>query len=132
MKAEKQSMLKDQASMFEKYVQLFEDEPKTQVWPTAKRLGGAGARLPDCCKARCVKPNCASCVGCNAVNCGKEEEAADLLRSAKDKLYAQPPEVLPEHFAGYVPLPLHLAKRLPAAEPGYLCKAQPLPGMDLA
>jgi len=132
VKAEKQSMLKDQASMFEKYVQIFEDEPKTQVWPTAQRLGGAGARLPDCCKALCVKPNCASCVGCNAVNCGKEEEAADLLRSAKDKLRAKPAEVLPEHFAGYVPLPPRLSQRLPSAEPGYLCKAQPLPGMALA
>jgi len=130
VKAEKQAMLQDQGEMFKKYVQLFEDEPRTDVWPTAQPLTGAGARLPDCCKAQCVKPNCASCVGCNAVKCGKMEEGADLLRKAKDQQRMM--DVLPEHFAGYVPMPLGLARRLSAEEQGYLCEAQPMPGMHLA
>eukprot|EP00931_Biecheleriopsis_adriatica_P115809 TRINITY_DN91563_c0_g1_i1.p1 TRINITY_DN91563_c0_g1~~TRINITY_DN91563_c0_g1_i1.p1 ORF type:complete len:682 (-),score=127.36 TRINITY_DN91563_c0_g1_i1:27-2072(-) len=127
VKDEKKEMLKDQASMFKEYVQLFEDEPPRDVWPTATQQ--PGARLPDCCKALCVKPNCASCVGCNAVDCGKAEEAADLLRKVKDRGAL---EVLPDHFAGYVPLPKSLAQRAESQTETYLCEATALPGMNLA
>lgn len=127
-KMEKESMLKDQASMFEKYVELYEDEPRTDMWPTAKRMSGAGVRLPDCCKALCVKPNCASCVGCNAVKCGKAEENAGFEGSEGQTVV----EVLPEHFAGYVPMPSRMKEQVPGDETSYLCSATPMPGMNLS
>lgn len=130
VKAEKEGMLEDQQSMFEKYVELFEDEPRRDVWPTAARRGltPATGHLPDCCKALCVKPDCSSCVGCNAVKCGKAEEAAPLLTSRRPAL-----EVLPEHAAGYVPLATSLLQRLGGAvEQHYLCEAAPMPGMNFA
>eukprot|EP00928_Gymnodinium_smaydae_P007331 TRINITY_DN12649_c0_g4_i1.p1 TRINITY_DN12649_c0_g4~~TRINITY_DN12649_c0_g4_i1.p1 ORF type:complete len:709 (+),score=79.37 TRINITY_DN12649_c0_g4_i1:114-2129(+) len=126
VKAEKEAMRKDQAAMLEQYVGIFEDEPPQDVWPTAQRKTGVG-RLPDCCKALCVKPDCASCVGCNAVHCGKFEEGSDLLQTA-----AAAPAVLPEHFAGYVPIPHSIALRMPAAEPTFLCSATPMKGMNLS
>lgn len=121
VKAEKEGMLRDQAEMFKKYVQLFENEPPTDVWPTARRLGGAG-HLPDCCQAMCVKPDCVSCVGCNAINCGKLEES--LLESPKK-------HVLPESFAGYVPIPRSIADNMLAADLDYLCEVKPMDGMSL-
>merc|ERR1712032_1544424 len=121
VKSEKQSMLEDQAEMFKMYVELFEDEPPTTVWPTARRLGGAG-RLPDCCKALCVKPDCASCVGCNAIDCGKLEE----------KSHQEKKHVLPEAFAGYVPIPRSIADNMLSADQDYLCTATPYTGMTLS
>jgi hypothetical protein len=117
-------MLEDQKQMFENYVAPFEDEPPASVWPTARRLSGAPGRLPDCCKASCVKPDCVGCVGCNAVDCGY------LLESRT----AGPPtkHVHPDHFAGYVPIPRSLAENLESAESSYLCSVQPLAGMTLS
>lgn len=133
--SEKKAMLEDQAEMFKKYVELFEDEPRADVWPTAKRLGsGSDARLPDCCKAQCVKPDCASCVGCNAVKCGKaKDEMLGLLRTTRQH-GEHMVHVLPDHFAGYVPLPTALARRLAAVrDESYLCTLSgPLPGMNLS
>jgi len=120
VKAEKEAMLQDQAEMFRKYVQLFEDEPPMDVWPTARRLGGAG-HLPDCCRAECVKPDCVSCVGCNAVDCGKFE--ASLLDTPKR-------HVLPEDFGGYVPIPRSIADNLLAEDQDYLCEVAPMAGMS--
>jgi len=122
VKAEKQSMLEDQAEMFKLYVQLFEDEPPKEVWPTARRLGGAG-RLPDCCKAECVKPNCVSCVGCNAIDCGKFEVRVSEENRKK--------HVLPEDFGGYVPIPRSIANNMLAVDQDYLCEVAPLNGMSL-
>jgi hypothetical protein len=124
VKAEKESMLEDQKQMFERYVALFEDEPPASIWPTARRLGGVPGRLPDCCKASCVKPDCTGCVGCNAVDCGW------LLESR----LAGPPtkHVHPDHFAGYVPIPRSLAENLENADQSYLCSVQPLEGMTLS
>jgi len=127
---EKQKMLEGQAIMFKEYVAIFENEPSHDVWPTARRNQGDGTRLPDCCKAKCVKPNCASCAGCNAVDCGKEEAGDDLLRHLRAARAGA--EVLPEHFAGYVPLEEGSAERPPAHEQAYLCEVAPLPGMRLA
>jgi len=121
VKTEKEGMLEDQAEMFKRYVQLFEDEPPTNVWPTARRLGGAG-HLPDCCKATCVKVDCVSCVGCNAIDCGKFEES--LLESPKQ-------HVLPEEFAGYVPIPRSIADNMLVVDQDYLCQVTPLNGMTL-
>jgi len=123
VKAEKESMLADQHEMFKKYVTLFEDEPPTDVWPTARRLGGAG-HLPDCCKAECVKPDCASCVGCNAINCGKLEEK--LMSPPGPKQH-----ILPEQFAGYVPIPRSIADNLLSKDQDYLCGVNPFEGMFL-
>lgn len=121
VKVEKESMLRDQAEMFKKYVQLFEDEPPTDVWPTARRLGGAG-HLPDCCKAACVKPDCVSCVGCNAIDCGKFE--ATMLESPKK-------HALPEDFSGYVPIPRSIADNMLVVDQDYLCEVSPIDGMSL-
>jgi len=124
VKEEKEGMLRDQAEMFKKYVALFEDEPPVNVWPTARRLGGAG-HLPDCCKASCVKPDCVSCVGCNAIDCGKFE--GSLLSSPG----GEKKHVLPEDFAGYVPVPRSIADNMLAVDQDYLCEVKPLGGMSL-
>ena len=118
VKAEKETMLKDQALMFEKYTQLFEELPPRAVWPTA--TAQSRGRLPDCCKAACVKPDCASCVGCNAVSCGTLKE--DHLLQASE-------HVLPDHFAGYVPAPLSLQATV---DQSYLCTATPMTGMTFS
>lgn len=59
---------------------------------------------------------------CNAINCGKLEEA-------EEKAVLKQSHVLPEYFAGYVPLPDHLAHE---AEETYLCNVAPLPGMTFS
>jgi len=115
--AEKEAMLGDQTTMLELYMQTFGAAPSATIWPTATARGGQ-PRLPDCCSALCVKPSCTSCVGCNAVNCGKLSER-QVTRTAA------------EHFGGYVPLARRLVS--PAGEAGvdYLCSAKPLEGMTL-
>jgi hypothetical protein len=126
--AEKKEMVKQQQDMLEKYVALFSEEPSAAVWPLVSSGTSpvrGGGRLPDCCAAACVKVNCVSCVGCNAVDCGKLEEA-------EEKATLKRSHVLPDYFAGYVPLPDHLAQEAEVAEPTYLCSLAPLPGMTFS
>jgi len=125
VKSEKQEMVKQQQEMLEKYVALFAEEPSAAVWPlvstgTSPVMGGG--RLPDCCAAFCVKVNCVTCVGCNAVDCGK-------LGEAEEKATLKKSHVLPEYFAGYVPLSDHVSREL---ETTYLCSLTPLPGMTVS
>jgi len=68
-----------------------------------------------------VKPDCVSCVGCNAIDCGKLEEQ----RSEKK-------HVLPEDFAGYVPIPRTIADNMWSVDQDYLCTLSPLNGMTLS
>jgi hypothetical protein len=118
-------MVKQQQDMLEKYVAMFSEEPSAEVWPLVSSATSpvrGGGRLPDCCAADCVKVNCVSCVGCNAVDCGK-------LGEAEEKATLKNSHVLPETFAGYVPLPDHLALE---AEQTYLCSLAPLQGMTFS
>lgn len=123
--AEKMEMVKQQQDMLEKYVALFSEEPSAAVWPLVSSGTSpvrGGGRLPDCCAASCVKVNCVSCVGCNAIDCGK-------LKEADERAMLKRSHVLPEYFAGYVPLPDHFAHE---DEPTYLCNLAPLPGMTFS
>jgi hypothetical protein len=123
--AEKKEMVKQQQEMLEKYVALFSEAPSADVWPLVSSGTSpvrGGGRLPDCCAALCVKVNCVSCVGCNAIDCGK-------LSEAEEKVVLKRDHVLPEYFAGYVPLPDHFALE---AETTYLCNLAPLPGMTFS
>jgi len=125
--AEKKEMVKQQQEMLEKYVALFSEEPSAAVWPlvsSGTSPARGGGRLPDCCAALCVKVDCVSCVGCNAVDCGK-------LSEAEEKATLKRSHVLPEAFAGYVPLPDHFALEA-EAEPTYLCSLAPIPGMTFS
>jgi len=64
-------------------------------------------------------------VGCNAVDCGKlsaEAETATLKKT----------HVLPDYFAGYVPLPRELENEIPAVQTTYLCQLTPMTGMTLS
>jgi len=129
VKAEKLEMVDQQKEMLEQYVELFGDHPNTEIWPLAKSgtspaPGMGNGRLPDCCKAACVKVDCVTCVGCNAIDCGKlsaEEETAKLKTT----------HVLPEYFAGYVPLSPELQNQIPESATTYLCEIEPMTGMTL-
>lgn len=124
---EKKEMVAQQQEMLQLYAKLFGDEPRAQFWPQAQASAspqmGEG-RLPDCCKAKCVKVNCVTCVGCNAVKCGKLFSSDSSDGKTTKKLQ----HVLPDHFAGYVPF---LSKFSRDAEdiPGFLCTQSPMTGM---
>jgi len=51
------------------------------------------------------------------------------LEEAEEKVMLKGSHVLPEYFAGYVPLPDHFALE---AEQTYLCNVAPLPGMNFS
>jgi len=125
VKAEKMEMVKQQQEMLEKYVALFSEEPSAAVWPlvsSGTQPVRGGGRLPECCAAFCVKVDCVSCVGCNAIDCGK-------LKEAEEKAMPKRSHVLPDYFAGYVPMPDHFGHE---DEQTYLCNLAPLPGMTFS
>lgn len=50
----------EQAKMLAAYKKTYGATPP-DIW---------SQKSPDCCAAKCVKPSCAGCVGCNAIDCG--------------------------------------------------------------
>lgn len=115
--AEKQDMVKQQHTMLMKYVEMFGEQPDSEMWPQSTPWGAG--RLPDCCKADCAKVNCVSCAGCNAVYCG-------LMSEEKP---AQGSHVLPEYFAGYSPYISSFNASLTDTPTSYKCQFSPMTGM---
>jgi len=85
---EKTELREDQTVMLQKYEEHFNTPPRGDVWPLANQLRG---KLPDCCKAYCVKYNCRDCVGCGPIDCGYPK--------LKTKIHLSPAT-----FGGYVPI----------------------------
>jgi len=77
-------------------------------------------RSPDCCQAFCVKPQCASCVGCNRVDCGYMTDAA-----AGDKALSIGEPLSPAKFSGYVPTETPISLESADIDGKYLCSASP-------
>jgi len=114
---ERAELSEKQTDMFDLYREAFQAEPPMSVWPTAattQRLG-AGGPLPDCCSAKCVKPSCHDCVGCNSVNCGYLGSPAEASTAAR-RLAS------PEALGGYIPALNPLTEPPPAPE--YLCSLE--------
>jgi len=126
---EQEELVQQQDSMFRRYEGAFEEQPSS-VWDRSRKLGVAEfppldqeevwkmQKSPDCCAARCVKPSCAGCVGCNAIDCGylgAGEAAAAPGRPRRP--------LSPSQFEGYVPSAT--AAPLGATAPRYLCSASP-------
>ena len=86
---EKAELTVQQTEMFRRYQETFEAAPPRGIWPTVrtKKLGEGGS-LPDCCSARCVKPSCHDCVGCNTVDCGKLGDSHDAAPRRSERLQA--------------------------------------------
>merc|ERR1712137_566844 len=80
-------------------------------------------RSPDCCAAKCVKPACQSCVGCNAIDCGYMAESNNLQRAYKKTSLL----LAPERFAGYVPSAAARAFSPSELQPVYSCSSNPHP-----
>jgi hypothetical protein len=129
--AEKEALLLQQKRMFNAYKTSFGESPPTDVWGSHDRsqgspthgdgLVGAGGAMPDCCSAECVKPACAGCVGCNAVDCGYKG-AGNVLPTEKLRR-----ALAPEQFAGYVPTLTPLDDTPLSTQVSYLCSATPFP-----
>lgn len=122
--AEKRRLRAQQDGMLHRYAQLFGQEPDADVWSLASKPMGEG-RLPDCCKAQCAKVNCVSCVGCNAVDCGK------LLQGDEEARGRMAPVIF-EDLADYVP---HLGDHLSqdsTQDQTYLCQMTPMVGMTFS
>ena len=118
---EKAEMVQQQRDMLRKYTDLYGEAPDPSIWPTV----GSGEKMPDCCSAFCVKPQCASCVGCNAVHCGYLGGAEEQPSPNAHRLLLSPSQ-----FAGYVP----------TAAPGpvpdgevtaYACSISPMKGLTV-
>lgn len=61
--------------MMDDYTTTFGTDAPVDVWPLNAKVPADSVSLlpgttPNCCMAFCVKPNCASCVGCDALDCG--------------------------------------------------------------
>jgi len=123
---EKEGLVQMQDAMFKRYEAQFGKAPKT-VW--ARELHDvsefpsdkvwAAQKSPDCCQARCVKPDCAGCVGCNAIDCGFMGASDEVVH--RKKLEQQ---LSPARFSGYVPS--RTAKPLDKDQsPVYLCSVTP-------
>lgn len=112
---EKTELREDQKVMLEKYQEHFNEAAPVDIWPVLSKK----KKLPDCCKAECVKPNCVQCVGCDAINCGYED----------DELKTRTP-LSPSTFGGYVPIDeSDLDYELP---PTYAHKVTPFPNMEFS
>ena len=66
---EKEDLLVKQEAMFKAYKKEFGEAVPTDMWDPQQGVGEfpgifPGQKLPDCCAAACVKPDCAGCVGC--------------------------------------------------------------------
>lgn len=118
----KADLSEKQREMLDLYRGLFEAEPPASVWPAAssratQRLG-AGGPLPDCCSAKCVKPSCHDCVGCNSVLCGYLAGRA----GSHDGVATERRLASPDAFSGYVPAQSPMLERPEPA--GYLCSLE--------
>jgi len=122
VKQEKLEMVAQQHEMLKRYSELFGERPSSELWPQSKAQMGAG-RLPDCCSFQCVKVDCVTCVGCNAVYCGKLQGGPDGEKQALR-------HVLPEDFVGYVPY-LGEEPQLELSRT-YLCSQTPMTGMTVS
>jgi len=130
---EKEGLVQMQDAMFKRYEAEFGKAPR-HVW--ARELHDvsefpsdkvwAAQKSPDCCQAKCVKPDCAGCVGCNTIDCGFM--GADDEPVQRKKLEQQ---LSPARFSGYVPsstaAPLDKTQ-----SPVYLCSVTPHPKMTLS
>lgn len=117
---EKAELESHQQEMYQAYVRAFGEEPPRDMWPTAhKKKGkklGAGGALPDCCSAKCVKPSCHDCVGCNSVDCGYLADMRGEIISGEEWFLP------PNYWAGYVPASEPALKYPPPAE--YACSME--------
>jgi len=129
---EKEQLVAQQKQMFKSYQQEFSEAPG-KLWQ--QPMAGAGEfkgndlgmqKSPDCCSAFCVKPDCASCVGCNAVDCGYMGDTEVSNNAVSEHL-------APERFAGYVPTAHPIDLKEAGADVGrYLCSVSPHVGTNLS
>eukprot|EP01065_Artemidia_motanka_P000239 TRINITY_DN100_c0_g1_i3.p1 TRINITY_DN100_c0_g1~~TRINITY_DN100_c0_g1_i3.p1 ORF type:complete len:682 (+),score=261.19 TRINITY_DN100_c0_g1_i3:76-2121(+) len=121
---EKEQLVADQKSMFSSYEVLFGEAPPAATWPQPVKSKADGTGVPDCCSAKCAKPNCHNCVGCNSVDCAymlAKEDAAP--RGVASRLS-------PEAAAGYVPVEQHVAESAQAVDV-QACAVSPEKDMQL-
>ncbi|KAJ8600619.1 hypothetical protein CTAYLR_008977, partial [Chrysophaeum taylorii] len=69
-------------------MRAYQDEFGTRFQPDI-----SDQKSPDCCAANCVKPNCAGCVGCNAIDCGYYENKA----TTAEQIYVAAKKPMPFH-----------------------------------
>ena len=104
------------------------DPRQMRAWTAGGGLGEWPAfddqKAPDCCSAMCVKPDCAGCVGCNAIDCGF---LGDGNGNGPDAKIAQ---LSPAQLAGYVPAAT-VKPHDPGAAPAYKCASTPHEKMEL-
>jgi len=129
---EKAAMVVQQNAMFARYTERYGIAPNNSVaWRPGQYPEDdvwKAQHDPDCCAALCVKPACASCVGCNAIDCGYLAEADNTQRVIKPASL----RLAPERFAGYVPSTASHPFSLTALEPTYACSSVPHPKMTLS
>lgn len=94
---EKAEMVAQQQDMLSLYRTQFGEAASRDMWPMVVPPDTIkDEKMPDCCSAKCVKPSCAGCVGCNSVDCGYRSIDLPEQEMAKRKMLG------PEQFAGYV------------------------------
>jgi len=127
---EKDELRQQQRRMLKNYEATFDAAPSKSLWGSS----GNAQKDPDCCSAQCVKPNCASCVGCNAVYCGFLQGARvdNHTHLTLDGDHATRTTLAPEQFAGYVPLPPASGDAKPPPGGKYACSMKPMDGMTLS
>eukprot|EP00756_Hemistasia_phaeocysticola_P048410 Hpha_TRINITY_DN22835_c0_g1::TRINITY_DN22835_c0_g1_i1::g.84441::m.84441 len=120
---EKVGLVAAQHAMFQNYKSLF-GVPPQGTWPAAREVGGqvGGAPLPDCCGALCAKPQCQSCVGCDAIDC------AYLAATEDGPKFHLETELSPH--AGYVPFSGSVGAGVGLTTP--LCTMNPMAAMTLS
>lgn len=102
--------------MLKKYEEHFNQPAPKDVWPLVNKLKGL---LPDCCKALCVKFNCTSCVGCDAVDCGYQK--------LKTRIHLSP-----STFGGYVPIDISTLQVSQISPNAKWTKISPFSTMDFS
>ena len=156
---EKKELITQQSDMLKSYRRIFEASPGP-IWQQPRAgvgefRGDAGddagdmaeQKSPDCCSAKCVKPNCQSCVGCNRrdpaltltlnhgstynhnpftfrLDCGYMADAA-VENDGTGGLMKLETSLSPTRFGGYVPTPHPMQAN---SEPQYLCSVTPTAG----
>eukprot|EP01062_Namystynia_karyoxenos_P033287 TRINITY_DN244_c0_g1_i1.p2 TRINITY_DN244_c0_g1~~TRINITY_DN244_c0_g1_i1.p2 ORF type:complete len:719 (+),score=248.55 TRINITY_DN244_c0_g1_i1:82-2157(+) len=120
---EKAELVAQQQAMLANYAAVFGDAAPAAVWPGApkKKVNGFNEGTPDCCSAKCAKPDCHSCVGCNALDCAYLAQT----ENAKVSIGGVARQLSPEVAAGYVPISEEMSAMKDA--PAAVCSVNPQP-----
>eukprot|EP00756_Hemistasia_phaeocysticola_P017637 Hpha_TRINITY_DN15550_c5_g1::TRINITY_DN15550_c5_g1_i1::g.104421::m.104421 len=122
---EKEELIHEQQAMFKNYAAVYGEAPPAKTWPQpVKQKVGTSGVMPDCCSAKCAKPDCHSCVGCNSVDC------AYLAENGDSRTFKLDTELSPEAAAGYVPIS-RIAADLARSEANLKCSVTPQADMKL-